>query len=50
MLEDKNDKQVPTNTGGPFKQKEMTRVKNGKFVRTYDDILSTGRLSNKREK
>ena len=50
MLEDKNEKQVRTSTGGPLKNTEMPRDEHGKWVRTYADIVSTGKFSNEREK
>ena len=72
MLEDKNNKQVHTCTGGQFKKKEMLRDNNSKQVHTrigeplktkemlkrkteqtvhnFSDVVSTGKLSTKRER
>ena len=49
MLREKNDEHVCTITGYPLKKKETFRDKKVKQARTYDVILSTGKLSNKRE-
>ena len=49
MLEDKNGKQVRKSIGGPLK-KDMLRDKKENQVGTYADVLSTGKLSNDREK
>ena len=48
MLRDENDKQVRTITGDPLKKKEMFRGGELKQVHTYADLVSTGKLSNKR--
>ena len=50
ILRDENDKQVCTITVDPLNQKEMSRDEKVKQVRTYASILSTGRLSNERER
>ena len=50
MLEDENDKQVRTRTGGPLKKKYMPRDNKGKRVHTYADVISTGKFSNNRDK
>ena len=72
MLEDQNDKQGRTSTGGPLKKKEMIRDVNDKQVymsmgeslkkkemfrdkrekrvRTYADLVSTGNISNKKDR
>ena len=50
MLEDENDKQVRMSTGDPLKKNEMFRDEKGKWVRTYADVASTGKLSNDRER
>ena len=49
MLREENDKRVRTSTGEPLKEREMFRDKNGKQVRTYADVVSTGKIRNKRE-
>ena len=46
----KYDKQVRTSTGGLLKKKEIPRDKKGKQVRSYADVVSTGKLSKEREK
>ena len=50
LLEEKNDKQLHTRTGGPLKKKEMPRDEEGRRVHTYAEVLSTRKLSNEREK
>ena len=50
MLEDENDKHVRTITGGTLKDKEMPREENRKRVCTYADVVSTGKISDEREK
>ena len=47
---DGNDKQVRMSTGEPLKNEEMFRYEKGKQVRTYADVVSTGELSNERER
>ena len=49
MLEDKNDKQVGTITGGSLKNKDMLRYKKEKRLYTYAGVVSIGKLSNERE-
>ena len=43
-----NYKQVRAITGETLKNKEMFRDKNGKWVHTYADIISAGKLSKDR--
>ena len=50
MIEDENEKQVHMSTEGLLKKKEIPRYKEGKQVHTYADVVSTGKLSNEREK
>ena len=50
MLRQKTHKQVRTSTVKPLKKKYMFRYKKIKRLRTYDDIVSTGKLSNKGER
>ena len=47
---DGNDKQVRTNIVVPLKKKEFLRYEMGKLVLTYADVVSTGNLSNEKEK
>ena len=46
MFGEKNNKQLRMSTEYPLKKKEMFRDKKVKWVRTYSDVLSTGKLSN----
>ena len=48
-IRDENDEQVLMSTQGPLKKKEMLRYEKGKQVRTYEDVVSTGKISNERE-
>ena len=48
MLEDENNKQARTITGGPLKKNEIDRGNKGKWVRTYCVVVSTGKLTNER--
>ena len=50
MFTDENDKHVRTITGEPLKKKEIFRDEKVKQVRTYADVISTGKFSNGRER
>ena len=50
MLEDKNEIQVRTSIRGPSKKKVIPRERRGERARTYDDVISTRKCSNEREK
>ena len=50
MVIDENDKQVRTSTGQPLKRKQMFKKKRVEMARTYADILSTGNISDERER
>ena len=50
MLRDENNSKVHTSTGEPLKNREMFRDQKWKQAHTYNDVLSTGKFSKKREK
>ena len=50
MLEYKNNKQVNTSKLGPLKKEEIPKDKRVKWARTYNDVVSTWKISNKIEK
>ena len=50
IIRDENDKQVLMSTGEPLKKNEIFRDEKRKLVRTYADVVSTGDLSNERER
>ena len=50
ILRDENDKNEHTSTVEQLEKKEMFRDKKGKWVRTYYDVVSTGKISNERKR
>ena len=50
MIENENDKQVHMSTEMSLKNKKVHRDKNKKWVRNYNYVVSTCKLSNDREK
>ena len=50
MLRDNNSKQVHTRIGEPLKTKEMLKRKTEQTVHNFSDVVSTGKLSTKRER